>query len=525
MRPQQRGPLALLPTEILYQIAIQVKPLDQGPIESRSPRIFNKEETTDKHTAESSTLSATDLKNLGLTSSNLFYHIAPLYYRADNFQVFRSALKHADIDAMKRCAEFGSAPDKHWDLEVPCGQSHVTHRPVDILLESALRGLAPIEKYVQALQWLVDHGYDVYEQKLHQNDVIWARESGGKDWMRRLDPLLKSKSMPEMVIRSLQRIHDRNETEGICQMIRMLLAHGCLLPYNMDEQKPLDIAMRSYCPPHFLELLLEQYKQYGASVKYWREGCPESMTTWVSHERYVDADWFTERVLQRWAQKSCLGDLAGQLFYDLMLMREDLRDQYYGEVSDVFEEKVKLLIKYEFVDETEQRALVGVVEALRDITLMADRSGDLDIDRDGKACWTRLFDALRLSAADANIASGRRTLEGPQRIHRFIFDETRNPWSSYYKMTLRTVKHCNELSHPWLKEQGLREQLGRFQDPIWGELVSESSFEWHEFDYDGYVSRIGQFWMDKEEQKKREAAAEGDGEEGLLEDLDDGVVA
>ena len=368
-RPQQKGALSLLPTEILYQIAIQTKPLDQGPIEFRPPRVFHKEETTDKHTAESSTLSATDLKNLGLASSNLLYHIAPLYYRAYNFQVFRSALKHADIDAMKRCAEFDSAPDMHWDLEVPCGQSHVTHRPVDVLLESALRGLAPIEKYVQALQWLVDHGYDVYEQKPHQNDVIWARESGGTDWMQRLDPLLKSKSMPEILIRSLHRTNDRNETECICQMIRMLLAHGCLLPYNMGEQKPLDIAMRSYSPPHFLELLLEQYKQHNASVKDWSESCPESMTTWVTHERYMDADWFTERRVQRWAQKSCLGDLAGNLFYDLMLMREEYKREYYGDVSDVFEEKVKLLIKYKFVDETEQRALVGMVEALRDITV------------------------------------------------------------------------------------------------------------------------------------------------------------
>ncbi|RBR09516.1 uncharacterized protein FIESC28_09847 [Fusarium coffeatum] len=524
MRPQQKGTLALLPTEILYQIAIQTKPLDQGPIESRSPRIFTKEETTERHTAESSILSATDMKNLGLASSNLFYHIAPLYYRADNFQVFRSALKHADIDAMKRCAEFGSAPDVHWDLEVPCGQSHVTHRPIDVLLESALRDLDAIEKYVQALEWLVDHGYDVYEQKLHQNDVIWARESGRQDSIRRLDPLLKSKRMPEILVRSLHRTNDRNETEGICQMIRMLLAHGCLLPYNMGEQKPLDIAMRSYSPPHFLELLLEQYKQHNASVKDWRESCPESMTTWVSHERYMDADWFTERRLQRWAQKSCLGDLAGNLFYDLMLMRQDCKEQYYGDVSDVFEEKVKLLIKYEFVDETEQRALVGVVEALQDITLMTDRSGDLDIDLDGKKCWTRLFGALRLSAADANIASGRGTLEGSQRIHRFTFDETRNPWSSYYKMALKNVNDCNELSHPWLKEQGLREQLGRFEDPAWGGLVSESSFEWHELDYDGYVSRIGQSWMEKEEQKKKEAAAEGDREEDLLEDQDDGVV-
>ncbi|KAH7198311.1 uncharacterized protein B0J16DRAFT_392010 [Fusarium flagelliforme] len=523
-RPQQKGTLALLPTEILYQIAIQTKPLDQGPIETRPPRIFNKEETTEKHTTESSTLSATDLKNLGLASSNLFYHIRPLYYRADNFQVFRSALEHADVDAMGRCAEFGAAPDMHWDLEDPCYQRHVTHRPVDVLLESVHRGLAPIGKPITALQWLVDHGYDVYEQKLHPHDLKWAQESGAKNWMRKLDPLLKSQRMPKVLIQSVNRSSDRYQTEGICQMIRMLLAHGCLLPYNLGRYTPLEIAMRSHCPPHFLELLLDQYKQHDARVKDWRDGCPKSMITWVGHERWMDDDSLTERVLQRWAQMSCLGDLACSLWNELMFIRQMCKQKYYGDITDVFEEKVKLLIKYEFVDETEQRAFVSIVEALRDITSMTDPSGDLNVDRDGKTCWTRLFDALRISAANENIASVRETLEGPQRIHRFIFDETRNPWSSWYKMTLDNESYWNEFSRPWLKEQGLRKVPGRVEDPVWDELVSESLFEWHEFDYDGYVMRIGQLWMEKEEQKRKVAFAEGDREGDLLEDLDDGVV-
>ncbi|KAJ4014213.1 hypothetical protein NW752_005928 [Fusarium irregulare] len=519
-RPQQKGTLALLPTEILYQIAIQAKPLDQGPIETRPPCILHKEETTEKHTPESSTLSATDLKNLGLASTNLFYHIAPLYYRADNFHVFRSALENADIDVMRRCAEFGAAPDKHWDLEVRCGLGHFTHRPVDVLIESVLLGLAPIEKCIEALQWLIDEGFDVYGQKLRRNEVQWAQESVGKNWMRMLDPLLKSKSMPEPLIGSLERSSDRNQTEGICQMIRMLLAHGCLLPYNMEDDKPLDIAMQPECPPHFLELLLEQYKQHDASVKDWRDDCPESMITWVGPERY---DWFKGRVVQQWAQTSCLTEVASHLFNGLMTMHQKCKDRYYGDISDVFEEKVKLLIKYEFVDETEQRALVAIVEALRDITSMTGPSGDLDIHRDGKRCWTRLFDALRLSAADENIATVPETLEGPQRIHRFILDETYNPWTTCYYSTLENQTDWNELSYPWLKEQGLCEEDGWVEDPVWDELVAESSFEWHEFDYDGYVSRIGQLWMEKEEQKRKEAAVEGDVGDYLLEDLYDRV--
>ncbi|KAJ4130308.1 hypothetical protein NW768_007291 [Fusarium equiseti] len=512
-RPQQKGTLALLPTEILYKIAGQTKPLDRGPIESRLLRIFNKVKTTKNQTAESSALSITDLKNLGLASSSLFYHIRPLYYRADNFRVFRSALEHADVDIMGRCAEFDAAPDMHWDLQYPCRHQHLTHKPVDVLLESARLGLSPIGKSIKALQWLMDHDYDVYEQKLHRHDIQWARASGGKNWMRKLDPLLKSQRMPEVLIHLVNVSTDRDQTEGICQMIRMLLTHGCLLPYNLGRYKPLDIAMRSHFPPCFLELVLDQFKQHDARVKEWRDDCPESMIKWVGYELWIDDNSLTERLLQRWAQMSCLAGLACRLFDELIRIRQMCKERYYGDISDVFEEKVKLLIKYEFVDETEQRALVSIVEALRDITSMIDPSENVNFERDGEACWTRLFNGLRISAADENIASVWETSEGPQRIHRFIFDETRNPWSSCYRMTLNNESHWSEFSRPWLKEEGLSKLFGQVEDPVWDDLVEEASFKWHEFDYHGYVMKIGQLWMEKEEQRRKETRAERDSEE------------
>ncbi|KAM0496515.1 hypothetical protein ACHAP8_007414 [Fusarium lateritium] len=589
-QPRQEGKLALLPTEVILQILNATEITEKTPQQSPTDSDFSEFETPDQSPGQSPTesefdrmltqspthsyfsrlktrekvavctniLSARDMKNLALASSSLFHRVRPSFYLADNCYAFRSALEHSDLDAMERCVEFGAAPDTHWDLEKECEckgeKGHLVHRPIDCLLESVKNGSVPISKSIEALQWLLDNGYSAFEQPPHLEKNL---ELPGRDLERQseaeLSARLNTLSMPEILIFTLHKstyTGDRDRTEGICQMIDMLLRHGCLIPYNLnvdeefrgsDEDEiytPMNTAIKPQCPPRFLGVLLELYKRHDGHNQRRGEdsydptlgGCPQSMDSWVGWS-LVDEQTF-HFVRRKWKHRPNLGTMARDLFLAVLDPTQAWKEAYNGEIADIFGEKIKLLEKYNFIDDTETQAFQGILEALRCIATMAESLGGLDRARDGKKCWQLICDPLRPVFYDLSTDYG-----SPPRVHRFEFEFYWNPWTVFYEEEYLqqqdiSVEHP---PYPWIKEgrSFWKHESGKLIDEnfmamtfgwerSWG--LKNGRHSWFDYDYDAFLERLSQEWTKWEEleaRKRQEQEATEAHDMGVDEDLDE----
>ncbi|CAG2005045.1 unnamed protein product [Fusarium graminearum] len=486
-RPRQEGKLALLPTEILLKILNDTE-IIQKPVE-QNPRLLHPLKNAGTIDVCTNVLTAPDVKNLALASSSLFHRLSPSFYLAGNYYAFRSAVKHADVDAMKRCAELGAAPDMHWELE-----------------EQVKSCSVPISKSIEALQWLLDNGYDTYEQRVSLVAERWPSSGVSQKEIQNARAKLKTVSMPDILMSALSvSAGDRDRTEGICQMISMLLGHGCLIPYNFNLDAltaysnpnhvftPMDVAMMSHCPPHFLEEVLELYKSHDVHVQRTADTCPETMSRWVGW--YLDDEVVVPILYQHWSHKSHLGHLAHNLFGGLLDPAKAWKEGYHGETADVFEEKINLMKKYDFIDSSETQALQCILESLRCIARMKESAGGLDKVRDGKKCWEMIFDSLRPVAP----ALLRQDHLEPQRIHRFDFDNWRDPWGMYYYMQLQDKDILDEQSHaPWIRKGDLIKRtdgtvIDRKFGPILNSIIdpfSSTELHWVKYDYDGLMEMV-----------------------------------
>ncbi|KAH7270863.1 uncharacterized protein BKA55DRAFT_683919 [Fusarium redolens] len=210
-RPQQQGRLALLPTEILLKI-------------------------TGEPGKDGGTIPYRDLKGLAVSCSRLFHLIRPMYYFADGYAVFHSAVAHGDLKAIQRCFQLGAAP--HTKSEPPsfctCPSElpHKKHRPFGSPLEHDATGSFPVGKCLDGLQWLLDEGLEANEQMDH--------------------PLLQSYGycVPYQVNTDAHRLFHQDERD-----VKRLI------------YTPFDVALRLYCPANFLGVALEGYKRRGLAIK------------------------------------------------------------------------------------------------------------------------------------------------------------------------------------------------------------------------------------------------------------------
>ncbi|KAF5988594.1 heterokaryon incompatibility protein [Fusarium coicis] len=372
-RKPQPVTLDLLPTEILLQI-------------SGEP---GKDEDT---------ISADEFKGLCLLSPPPSKVYLQLYYIGDNCGPFRQALRSANVKAMDRCAQFGAVPDTTWELPESDGCQcisecrHPHHRPIDELLEIVYLGKVPIEKGINALEWLLGRRFDMKEQK----DQAWYEANSHCD------------HFPEFLITMLSKSPDRAYTEGICQMIKLVQSYGYSLPFAMnldtywplDERdrlspglvrKPLDDALRSHCPPYFIEVIMQDYIRHRVDFSSIHAVPPVFMESWAGKHKF-----------------------------------------YRGEASDILEQKIKILAKYGILNKIEEEMLGSIVEALRSMTTPTKTSSITGVtDWDAQCCWDTLVKALRPFTIDWDVytvdiwTSGEgdmNTWGDAHRYHRFMID-------------------------------------------------------------------------------------------------------
>ncbi|KAF5555228.1 hypothetical protein FNAPI_6189 [Fusarium napiforme] len=472
-RKPQPVTLDLLPTEILLQISGEPGK-DQDPI------------------------SAEEFKGLCLLSPPLSQVYLRLYYLGDNCGAFRQALRSANVKAMDRCAQFGAVTDTRWELPKSDGcqciseRLHTHHRPIDELLESVYLGKVPIEKGINALKWLLERRFDMKEQK----DQAWYKANTHCD------------HFPDFLITMLSKSPDRVYTEGICQMIKLIQSYGYSLPFSMNWDtywyldkmerlspglvtKPLDEALRSHCPPYFIEVIMQDYIRRRVDFSSTHVMTPVFMKSWAGKQKFFIEYTSNSRVStpngrvfiqdQQWWKSTNLLETTWGIFLDLMDPSTNWVEQYRGEASDILEEKIKILAKYGILDDIEEKMLGSIVEALRSMTTPTKTNSITGVtDWDVQCCWDTLVKALRPFTIDWEVytldmwASEEEDIHSwgdAHRYHRFIIDRDWNPYEMYHDYQLRNNHIRPMLDRPWGNKGVARGDDGWWTDREWTRVV------------------------------------------------------
>ncbi|RKL08427.1 hypothetical protein BFJ71_g1714 [Fusarium oxysporum] len=277
-------------------------------------------------------------------------------------------------------------------------EAAIAHEPIDELLESVYLGEAPIGKSVDALKWLLERKFDMKEQ-------------GNQPWCNAND---YCDHFPEFLITILNKSPDRVRTEGICQMIQLLHSYGYSLPFHMNFASyfgrgledigvpsipgPLDVALRSHCPPELLGLVLRDYLRPLVKFDATFAGFT-LMKRWAGKYRFAEPIGFfgepsMETADQPWWKSTNVLNTIWGLFLDLMDNSTSWTEEYRGEAADVFGQKIKVLIKYQVLDQLEENMLRGIAESMRSMTTptKASNIGVVD-DRDSQCCRETLYRA------------------------------------------------------------------------------------------------------------------------------------
>ncbi|EKJ69825.1 hypothetical protein FPSE_09994 [Fusarium pseudograminearum CS3096] len=420
-RPAQPSPLANLPAEVLMEISELIgNPDGQQAAET--------------------------LHNLSQLSGRLYAIVRPYFYRANNYRQFYHAVRLADIPMMNHCENYLAAPiDIMWRCAP--GQ-HAT------ALSNLLTGLeddwgqsddAPqasihdkkLDNRFDALKWLLERGANGGDTVCHDRRMC---QEHACDSVKRLG------HTNAILLNHLQRGSSKHTMEVIVNMIKMLSSHGCLNPTRPDTfagrrlpyighwqissnmrayhvESPLQLALKSHVVPSVLELMLSEYADQGIKLRDWYSACPRSLAKLARRERYRGSS-------TKWCKFTYINDFIWILHSDLHGEYTQWEEGYFGEVADIFQAKLKLMIKYEMVNAQEEALLKSIESALYSITADCIQASCKD-EEQSKRSWEKLCDAIKPFANDGNL-SVRRSIwtpnpTGPGRIHKFVIDSMWNP--------------------------------------------------------------------------------------------------
>ncbi|KAL4727248.1 hypothetical protein ACLX1H_006151 [Fusarium chlamydosporum] len=373
-RPLQTGVLALIPTEILLDI------IDAINYDRRSGVVKD------------------TLDNLSQTCSRLHNLARPLFFRADNCKQFYWALTQVHVTVMDRCEHYDAAPvNKLWN------QPMMQHKTcVDVLLSNVNEGWdrdRPSDAWsdrkrdsiFNALKWLLDRGADAEAYMCNEIDGAPVKPCG---------------HMTTGLLRQLQIGTTKRGMEVIFNMIQMLSSHGYPNPTRKDSirrwgshsdehwfndtmmetyttESPLDLALKSHVIPDVLELMLKEHASRGLKLRDAYQECPASLVKLSTLEN-------SQTVI--WNEVSCIDTLLGTLHADLNNDSTNWSESYFGEVADIFQAKLKLMINYEMIDASEEALLTSIQEALYSIAEDCRRTG-CHGEEYFKRTWVKLCEA------------------------------------------------------------------------------------------------------------------------------------
>ncbi|KAF4966795.1 hypothetical protein FSARC_5558 [Fusarium sarcochroum] len=389
-----------------------------------------------EYVAEDRRFHINDLKCLAKSSSRLFDLVRPFVYRANDHEQFYNAVSWAFPEMMARCEQFDAAP-----VNIVWHKLSLRFRPIERLLWN-LDEHCSRERLIEEPDATRERVYLCLERLLN-------RGADARPWM----PLNENEGehgthehMPVNLLNQFQMGTSKRCTEELCRMIQLLSSHGFPNPtrcnsiggwMNMPEdlwfrdkmseyltESPIDLAFKSHVPPSLLDLMLSDYDDRGLKLTDWHPSVPLKLSNLA--KRPLHNGTFSIC----WVEISYINKLLGTLHADLHNASTKWTETYPGEVADIFEEKIKLMIKHQAVDTSEQALLESIHKALCDITAVGIEAGGLG-DAHFKMSWEKLCNAVRPFANDTNLALDPFTQPGeagPGRIHRFAIGTTWSPW-------------------------------------------------------------------------------------------------
>ncbi|KAL3606844.1 hypothetical protein FPOAC2_01814 [Fusarium poae] len=424
-RPVQTSMLAMCPTELLLEIIGLINDNPDGYEAAKS------------------------LDNLSQTCSRMCDLARPFFFRANNFKQFFLSVRVANVAMMDRCEYYNAAPiDMMWR----CHSRKIMQLPrlqtaVDILLNGMNeKGIGSEDEHqtrirdkkrdmiFNALKWLLERGANG-ETTRGVETTIWAHE---------VPKLLGHMSTD--LLNQMQRGISKHAMEVIFNMMKILSSHGFPIPTRRDTfsserlaktprwgtdrrryyfyMTPLTTTLKSHVIPAVLELMLSEHAGRGIKLRDWYDECPASLARLATRGYNFDVQW---------TEFTSIDKLIDILYADLHKEHTGWEESYFGEVADIFQEKLKLMIEYEMIDASEEALLKSIGAALYSIAADGMQAGLYDQEQ-VKTSWEKLGDAVKPFVTDANLVidPDMQLTSDLHRVHRFYIDPEWNPWKSWF---------------------------------------------------------------------------------------------
>jgi hypothetical protein len=325
-------------------------------------------------------------------------------FQGGKFRMFRYALKHADLDMMNKCTELNPPPTNiTWDYEdyrvevlrrnssnlripPPHSEDSLPQGPGYFLLEGLRVGYFSVDRYMKAAEWLMEHGFKVFNPS---EESIW--NSG-----------LKGSFISYRLLDILTAATNKKNQDDICRIIEFLHAKGYefLLRSRTDDIGHYRTEAETLIHDNSFGAFRRCYDRPTLMLVMIKSGCPASVLE-LYLKQLKDDGMYLKGLASRRHEKKKNGNLHYFSRTEVAQLIDVYLDELFGlwtwrwetpeQTGDTLQAKIELLIRYDGIDEGEEKLLNDILSALRRIEASNRQQGGLDYERDASWCWTELL--------------------------------------------------------------------------------------------------------------------------------------
>ncbi|KAL9575486.1 hypothetical protein ACKAV7_000284 [Fusarium commune] len=297
-----------------------------------------------------------------------------------------------------------------------------------LVVDGFRKGNSSAERFKHAWQWLSDNGYELHMRQPHLRDL-----NGNTD-----TDLGQYRAFSQDLTYMIWNATDAGHLRATCDAIHFVVDKGMMYPRVLDfsgyaNGRPLhtsliEFMMAPFCPASILRLFLKQLGDQGLTLK-----------TPVNNQIYRGEQTEISTFIYEWFRCH---------FDPCPCWR--LEDPHG--IADNFGDKVKALIKYNSVDNGEERVLKDIWTSLGKMAGKRIERGSLDFDQDGLWFWYQLNMSVAYLATDRTV------------LKRMVLN--RQGFRRLEDATIHVFEHHNEHWYPPEKLCFVRKVRAEEKEPI-----------------------------------------------------------